>query len=143
MADWLVTTRGVVMPQHCDHYGHFNVRYYAHFFDDGGFHMWNQIGVDLGALNDAGLGLVIANISIDFIHEVRAGGLVVVKGAFRKLGRRSMTYEQRMYDADKGTYHARQTTVEVAFDTKTRRATELPDDVRAAIEANIVAEEDD
>lgn len=37
--------RGVVFPWQCDHFGHMNVRWYAHHFDDGGFHLWTMAGV--------------------------------------------------------------------------------------------------
>ncbi len=142
MADWTETYRGVVLPRHCDHYGHLNVRYYTHFFDDGGFHMWNQIGISLKELTERKIALVIANISLDFVHEVRAGGLILIKGAFRKMGSRSITYEQRMYDTDGGHLCAKQTSVEVSFDTETRQSAPMPEDIRALIEANIVPEEE-
>jgi acyl-CoA thioester hydrolase len=34
---WVELYRSVVMPAHCDLYGHMNVRHYAAFFDDAGF----------------------------------------------------------------------------------------------------------
>ncbi len=128
----------MVLPRHCDHYGHLNVRYYTHFFDDGGFHMWNQIGISLKELAERKIALVVANLSLDFIHEVRAGGLILIKGAFREIGKRSISYEQRMYDTDGGHLCAKQISIEVSFDTETRRSAPMPDDIRALIEANIV-----
>ena len=132
------TYRVLVLPRHCDHYGHLNVRYYTHFFDDGGFHMWNQIGISLKELTERKIALVVANISLDFIHEVRAGGLILIKGAFREIGKRSISYEQRMYDTDGGHLCAKQISIEVSFNTETRRSAPMPDDIRALIEANIV-----
>jgi len=32
--------RGVVHPWYCDTFGHMNVRWYSHFFDDAAFHLW-------------------------------------------------------------------------------------------------------
>lgn len=136
------TYRGLVLPRHCDHYGHLNVRYYTHFFDDGGFHMWNQIGISLKELTERKIALVVANISLDFIHEVRAGGLILIKGAFREIGKRSISYEQRMYDTDGGHLCAKQVTIEVSFNTETRRSAPMPDDIRALIEANIVPDDE-
>jgi len=31
--------RGVVHPWYCDTFGHMNVRWYSHFFDDAAFHL--------------------------------------------------------------------------------------------------------
>ena len=47
---WYELTRGIVMPSHCDTYGHMNVRHYAAFFDDAGWHMLSKAGVSLDAL---------------------------------------------------------------------------------------------
>ena len=66
LENWFVTYRGIVLPRHCDHYGHLNVRFYAHFFDDGGFQMWHHIGIKQTDLTKNGMGVVVANISIDF-----------------------------------------------------------------------------
>ena len=43
MAGWFETHRAVVHQWQCDHLGHMNVRYYAHIFDDAGFHFWTGI----------------------------------------------------------------------------------------------------
>ena len=37
--NWIEVYRSIVLPSHCDHLGHMNVRYYAQHFDDGGFQM--------------------------------------------------------------------------------------------------------
>ena len=34
LSTWHETHRTLVHTWHCDHYGHMNVRFYAHFFDD-------------------------------------------------------------------------------------------------------------
>lgn len=47
MSDMRETFRGIVLPGQCDHFGHLNVRYYAHFFDDGAFHLWSLFGYSL------------------------------------------------------------------------------------------------
>ena len=54
MAEWTETNRGVVFPWQCDHYGHLNVRYYTHFFDDAGFQIWSLIGLTLEEIHDCG-----------------------------------------------------------------------------------------
>jgi acyl-CoA thioester hydrolase len=130
---WHELTRGIVMPAHCDVYGHMNVRHYAAFFDDAGWHMLGKIGVSLRDLQAQGLGSVVASLTIDFHHELKAGELTLVQGAFTRAGGKSFEYEMRLYAADTMTHCATQKTVEVCFDTSARRSAPLPDDVRIRI----------
>ncbi len=136
LPDWpnsLVTYRGIVLPKHCDHYGHLNVRYYAHFFDDGGFQMWGHAGIKLSDLTKDGMGAVVANISIDFIHEITVGQPIVIRGAWTKIGTKSLAHEQRLFNADTGTHCASQTAVEVFFDMQKRQSAPMPEDIRKKI----------
>mgnify|MGYP001229917323 CR=1 FL=1 len=136
--NWFLTYRGIVLPRHCDHYGHLNVRYYAHFFDDGGFQMWHHIGITQSDLQKNNMGCVVANISIHFIHEITAGQLMEIKGAWTKMGNKSITHNQRMYIADTGTLCATQTTSEVYFDMKKRQSAQIPDHLRQIIKSNLI-----
>ena len=136
--NWFVTYRGIVLPRHCDHYGHLSVRFYAHFFDDGGFQMWRLIGIKQSDLTQNGMGVVVANISINFIHEITAGQLMEIKGAWSKMGNKSMAHEQRMYNADTGVHCATQTTSEVYFDMKKRRSATMPENLREIVKSHVI-----
>jgi acyl-CoA thioester hydrolase len=136
---WHELTRGIVMPAQCDAYGHLNVRHYAAFFDDAGWHMLARAGVSLTDLRARGLGSVVATLTIDFHHELTAGQLVVVKGAFTKVGGKSFAYEMRLYESDAMTHCATQKTVEVCFDTGARRSASLPADVLEKLRGQIAA----
>ena len=103
--------------------------------------MWNLIGVKQSDLTRGGMGIVVVNISIDFIHEITAGQLMVIKGGWKKIGDKSMTHEQRMFEADSGTLCAAQTTVEVSVDMKARKSAPLPDYIRTRIEAHLLPPE--
>ena len=134
---WFELTRGIVMPAQCDVYGHMNVRHYAAFFDDAGWHLLGKAGVSLTDLRARGLGSVVATLTIDFHHELVAGQLVVVTGAITKVGAKSYTYELRLHEADAMIHCATQKTVEVCFDTRQRRSAALPDDVKARLAAHV------
>ena len=121
------------MPAHCDVYGHMNVRHYAAFFDDAGWHMLGKAGVSLADLHAQGLGSVVATLTIDFRHELKAGQLTMVKGAFTRVGDKSFAYEMQLFEAESLTHCATQKTVEVCFDTRERRSAQLPADVRSRI----------
>jgi acyl-CoA thioester hydrolase len=131
---WHELTRGVVMPSHCDSYGHMNVRHYAAFFDDAGWHMFAKAGVSLNELRGQSLGSVVATLTIDFHHELTAGQLVLVTGAFTRVGAKSYSYEMRLYESDSMTHCATQKTVEVCFDTQARASKEWPDLIRSKIQ---------
>ena len=97
---WHELHRTIVMPAHCDAYGHMNVRHYAAMFDEAGWHILARAGVSLTDLRGRGLGSVVASLTIDFHHELTAGQLVVVTGAFTRAGGKSFAYEMRLYEAD-------------------------------------------
>ncbi len=141
MADdgWMETHRAVVFPWHCDHLGHMNVRWYGHFFDDAGFHLWSRIGLSHATLKDRGVVTVIASIKTDFRHECSAGELVLVRSVFTKLGTKSLTMRQRMSNAETGDLIATQEVIEVFFDVAERTATAMPDDIRNKLQEVLVA----
>jgi acyl-CoA thioester hydrolase len=130
---WHELHRSVVMPAQCDIYGHMNVRHYAACFDDAGWHMLARAGVSLADLHARGLGSVVATLTIDFHHELRAGQLILVTGAFTRVGSKSFNYEMRLYESDSMTHCATQKTVEVCFDTAARRSAPLPADVQSKL----------
>jgi len=136
---WIELSRTVVMPAHCDHYGHLNVRHYAGFFDDAGWHILPSAGVSLTDLRSRGLGSVVATLTIDFHHEVKAGQLLVITGAVTNVGHKSFAYELRLLDADSMTHCATQKAVEVCFDTARRIAAPFPDDIRERLISHLNA----
>ena len=138
MEKWFELYRTIVMPAHCDLYGHMNVRHYAAFFDDAGFHMLAAGGISLTDLNARGLGTVIATLTIDFHHEIKAGRLVLIKGAFTRVGGKSFHHEMRLYERDSMTHCATQKSVEVCFDTAARQSVPWPDDVRTKIAGLVI-----
>ena len=90
---------------------------------------------------EPGLGTVIANISIDFLHEIKAGQLTLVQGAVTRVGTKSFDHELRLYEADSMTHCATQRSVEVCFDTQARKAIPLPDDLKDKLAARLITAE--
>lgn len=132
---WHTITRSVVFPWHCDHYGHMNVRWYGHVFDDATLLIWSLIGVDMRAVHAGGVHTVIAKSTIEFVQESRAGDSLEVRGAFTRLGNRSTTVSLEMREACTQALRAKQETVIVFFDAAARTSAPIPADVRAHIEA--------
>jgi acyl-CoA thioester hydrolase len=135
MEKWFDLYRAIVMPAQCDIYGHMNVRHYAACFDDAGWHFPKMAGLSLQEIRARGLGTVVATLTIDFHHEIRAGQLVLIQGAVTRVGTKSFSHEMRLYEADAMTHCATQKTVEVCFDTKARKGIALPDDIKAKLQS--------
>ena len=134
MKNWFELSRTIVLPLHCDTYGHMNVRNYAAFFDDAGWHVLARAGISLTEVRARGLGTVVATMTIDFHHEITAGQLALIKGAVTRVGTKSFAYEQRLYEADSMTHCATQKVVEVCFDTKARQGVPLPEDMKRKLQ---------
>jgi acyl-CoA thioester hydrolase len=132
---WFDLSRTVVLPAHCDGYGHMNVRHYAGFFDDAGWHILAMAGISLAEVKARGLGTVMASLTIEFHHEITAGQLALVRGAVTRVGTKSFGHELRLYESDSMTHCATQKSVEVCFDTKARRGVALPEDLKAKLTA--------
>jgi len=115
-----------------------NVRWYAHLFDDAAFSLWSVLGIGLRAMKARGFHTVVVRATTEFRREIAAGELYVVESGFARVGTKSVTYAQRMLNADTGTLHATQEGIEVLFDPKTRSSLTVPDDIRAIVEANLV-----
>jgi acyl-CoA thioesterase FadM len=79
------------------------------------------------------LDIVVASLTIDFHHELTAGQLILVTGAFTRAGDKSYSYEMHLHESESMTHCATQKTVEVCFDTRARRSAAWPDDVRSRI----------
>jgi acyl-CoA thioester hydrolase len=135
MKNWFDLSRSIVLPAHCDSYGHMNVRNYAGFFDDAGWHILGMAGISLSEVRGRGLGTVVATLTIEFHHEIIAGQLALVKGAVTRVGTKSFSYELRLYEADSMTHCATEKAVEVCFDTQARKGVALPEDVRVKLAA--------
>ncbi len=134
MPQWYETYRAVVHPWMCDQFGHLNVRFYAHIFDDSGFALWPMIGAKRPLWEQAQVHTVVARTETDFVAELPPGRNILVRSRFERVGRRSVTYVQHLHDADTDTVHARQRVVEVFFDPQARASCEMPAEIRALVE---------
>jgi acyl-CoA thioester hydrolase len=133
--NWFDISRTIVMPAHCDTYGHMNVRHYAAMFDDAGWHVLAKAGISLSEIRRRGLGTVMATLTIEFHHEIIAGQLALIQGAISKVGTKSFSYELRLYEVDSMTHCATEKAVEVCFDTKERKGVPLPEDMKRKLAA--------
>ena len=137
-SSWHVTHRGLVLPWRCDHYGHMNARWYAHHFDDAGFHLFNMAGVDVAGLQANDIALVTAQSELNYIKEMVPGTLFAIRSGFSHVGTKSARHLHRLYDAETNQLHATMESTDVAFDMQSRKAVAIPDGARESLLANRV-----
>ncbi len=138
MAEWREISRNMVFPWHCDHYGHMNVRWYTHFFDDASFLIWSTVGLNMREIQATGVHSVIARTTTEYHHEVRAGDPVLIVGGFSRIGKKSLNVYTRMLDANTRELRASNEYVIVFFNAESRRSAEIPEDVRRAVSEALV-----
>ena len=135
-----IVFRSVIHPWHHDEFGHMNVRWYAHFFDDAAYFCFLEFGLDVAEMQEKyGVHTVTANATTSFIRELTAGDLVTIDGAIARLGKKSITVQLRMVNARTGVLHATYELVEVFFDPATRSSVEMPQEIRDQIAKFVVA----
>lgn len=130
---WVQTYRGIVHAWMCDHFGHVNVRFYAHLFDDAGFALWPLCGVSTDEFTRLGVHTVVARTETDLQRELLAGQVVQVRSRWTEMGTKSVCYEQQLTSTETGVMHAAQRVVEVFFDPTTRTSCAIPDSIRAIL----------
>jgi acyl-CoA thioester hydrolase len=124
----LRTYQGVIYPAQCDAMGHMNVQHYVGAFDQAHWHLMAACGYDGAWIQSRRQGWADVRYEIDFKHETRAGALIVVDSAVRRIGSKSLTTWHRMSTSEG--IHAELLAVTVYFDLEARRAVELPDVIR-------------
>jgi acyl-CoA thioester hydrolase len=127
--------RGVVHPWYCDSFGHMNVRWYSHFFDDAAFHVWPLYwGSHAKMQKEFGIHTVTASAKVQFIQELVAGDLIIVDCILTRVGGKSCTFTERMLHVDTGEVHATYEMVEVFFNPETRNSAQMPQQIRETLE---------
>lgn len=127
--------RGVVHPWYCDTFGHMNVRWYSHFFDDAAFHIWPVYwGSHQRMQSEFGIHTVTGRTVTEFRQEMLAGDLIVVDCVVTRIGGKSCTFMERMKHIDTGVVHATCEVTEVFFNPETRASAPIPEAIREALE---------
>ena len=130
--------RAMILPAHCDHYGHMNVRFYAWHFDEAGFQLWTCADVRQAEMRERGFHVVVAKSTTQFRRELVVGTSILVRGGFTDVGDKSVGHTNKMYNTDTGALSAIHETVEVFFDPEARKPAPMPDDFRARLTALII-----
>jgi acyl-CoA thioester hydrolase len=114
----------VVHPWHCDAMGHLNTRFYVGIFDDANYVLIMNLAARARELA-GNLGWADVRNEVDFLAETRAGTVVHVFAAIRRIGTKSLTIAAEMRQPDSDSPCARMVAVIARFDLSERRAVPL------------------
>jgi acyl-CoA thioester hydrolase len=130
------TFRRAVDPSDCDFLAHMNVSRYLQACSDGMFSLQSELGLTRADM-EAGrrLSFAVVHIESDFLAEVMAGDVIVLRSAVRAVGTKSATFFHRLYRAGDGAPAFETLFKAVCLDLAARRAVPIPEDVRAGLEA--------
>lgn len=122
---------GIAHTWMCDHNGHLNTRHYLGLFDDANLLLMSRIGYRPDDSLRSRRGWADVRNEIDYLAEVKAGGIVEIYGGVAKLGRSSLVTVLDMRSVDGDRVHARLRATLVHFDLDARVTLPLTDEIRA------------
>ncbi len=136
---YIETHRTVIAPSDCDHLGHMNVSRYFAAVSDGMFTLQTALGLTPQDVREGRrLSFAVVHAESEFKSEVAAGEAVFLESGVRELGTKSAVFQHRLMRLE-DTGLVFETNFRCALlDLGTRRAVEIPDDVRAKAEAYMV-----
>jgi acyl-CoA thioester hydrolase len=139
VAEPLLTYRGAVYPQQCDHMGHMNVAFYVAKFDEGTWQLFAMLGLTRSRFDAEGIGMAGLEQHIEYKRELHPGDVVTVTTRVLEVRDKVIRFEHEMRNDVTGEVAARMLVVAAHLDTAARRARSFPDDVRAKAQAMITA----
>ena len=128
----------MVYPWHCDHQGHMNTMHYVGMFDTAFWHHLSALGFTRAYMEEQRTGFFDVKDSVEYRAELAPGSLVAIDSALLRIGATSVVARHRMWNTETRTMAATSEKVTVYSSLDTRRKTPLPEDLRAAMEANLV-----
>ena len=115
-------TSAVIHPWSCDAQGHLNTRHYVGIFDDANHVLLARVAAQEAAPD---LGWVDVRNELDFLAEIRAGSIVDVFAAIRRIGTKSLTIATELRRPNSADTCARMLAIIARFDLTARRAVPL------------------
>lgn len=143
MSGYFETQRGVVQAWECDHNGHLNVTFYMAKFSEAGVQMTARMGLTRVYMNETGGGMAALEHVIKYRRELHAGDVTLVESGLLEVGNKTIRFFHRLLNASTRELAATMEGVACYFDRTTRKSAPLPDVLREAARALIVARKDD
>lgn len=126
-----VSFRSMVDPSDCDFLGHMNVSRYFAACSDGVATTQSQLGLTAEDMRSGRqISFAVVNAESDFVKELRAGDSIWLETSIETVGTKSLTFRHMMFRAPDDTLVFSTRFKCVMLDLRTRRSTDVPDDVR-------------
>jgi acyl-CoA thioester hydrolase len=132
----MTTYRGAVPPEHCDIAGYMTTRHYMGRVSDAIPNLIAQTrGDDRSASSTGG-----AALEYRFVYRMPAGegDLLILKSGLRSVSSKTYVWCHWLFDGESGECFATAEAVAVAMDLQTRKAIEIPRDMREHLESLVV-----
>ncbi|WP_227430637.1 acyl-CoA thioesterase [Psychrobacter sp. I-STPA6b] len=123
------TGRGMVHSWQCDHMGHVNIRAYGELFEQSIWHAFNQMGITPSLLRQGDIAMATVEQNIRYFKELLAGDVVYIESYIAKISEKSVTVEQKLYNAETDIHCASCTLTAVCIDPHKRKACPFPADI--------------
>lgn len=129
------TFRGAVLPEYCDAHGYMSVRHYMGRVSDAIPNLLAMRGEDRSSSGRGG-----AALEYRFVYRAPAaeGDLLVVKSGLKSVGKKTYVWSHWLLDGETGECFATSEAVAIAMDLTTRKAIDIPPDMREKLESRIV-----
>lgn len=133
----LITTfRGAVLTEHCDRAGFMTPRHHMGRVSDA---IPNLIAQTRGHDRSSGqIGGAALEYRFVFRAPAREGDLLILKSGLKSVSAKTYVWAHWLFDAESGDCFATAEAVAVAMDLATRKAIDIPPDMRAHLERMIV-----
>jgi acyl-CoA thioester hydrolase len=132
MPIFVETYRATVAPADCDHLGHMNVQHYFAAVSDGMFAIMVRLGLTPEEIRRRQISFAVVRAETDFHRELRPGDVMALESTVLTLGEKSATFHHRLKDVATGDIAMSTEFKCVLLDLEKRKATSIPDDIRAA-----------
>jgi acyl-CoA thioesterase FadM len=131
---FIETWRGVVSPAQCDHLGHMNVQYYFAAAGDGMFALSGKLGLPRKKVDERRMCFVVVHAQSDFRRELHAGDVITLQSTVLEVGDKVAKFAHKLLIAEDDTVAFDLWMKAVMLDLDSRKAREIPSDIRAAAE---------
>lgn len=127
----MISFRSVVDPSDCDFLGHMNVSRYFAACSDRVFAIQSEMGLTANDVRSGRrLSFAVVNAQSDFRTELSAGDAISLETSVIEIGSKSITFKHRLIRSEGNTLAFETVFKCVLLNLETRRAAEIPEDVR-------------
>ena len=128
---WHVGYRATISANDCDHLGHMNVSKYFAAISDAMFSLQTELGLTrTDVVSGRRLSFAVVHAESDFHAEVAEGEVVYMESALAELGNKNARFRHRLKRAADDVVVFEAEFRAVCLNLETRRAVEIPAEVR-------------